>query len=92
MTDPTPRFLMPGDTHRELGTTDVLSVIASTWYIDDPGRTPEILVLFLRPDQPYYEVAHLEARAGSWHIFSSKRFDNIGPAVVDGYAQEGGDW
>lgn len=90
-------FPMPGEQF------DGRTVIASTWLRDGfttgereylPPNAPEFLalVLLLNAGPPYYTVAQLQSDGGAWTIAASEDFPNINPAVIDGYAQWGGDY
>lgn len=89
-------FPMPGEQF------DNRIVIASTWLRDGwtegerqhlPPNAPEYLalVLLLNAGPPYYTVAQLASDGEPWTIAASEDFMNINFAVVDGYAQWGGD-
>lgn len=82
-------------------------VIASVWGRDgfsDSEREdalwkgePEFLatLLMLNSAAPYYTVAQIKSQDGlfdPWSITASEDFPNINPAVIDGYAQWGGDY
>lgn len=78
-------------------------VIASTWlrdgWTENEAATfgvnePEFLalVLLLKDAPPYYTVAQIKSDGGAWKVAASEDFSNINPAVIDGYAQEGGDY
>lgn len=70
---------------------DDTTVIASVWTCDTEGEETALVVLLNRRP-PYYRVAHLAPVEGrGWGVLSSDDYMNINSAVIDGYAQEGGD-
>lgn len=79
------RFPLPG--------TQLLdrTVVASCPYIDDDDREPEVLVLLLNKESPFFKVAHVQYLLDPPVLVASEDHFNIVPAV-EAYQQWGGDY
>lgn len=85
----------PAPNDRLLGRT----VVATCAYIEDDQREPEMLVLLLNAQPPYFTVAHAQWALDPPVIVASENHSNIVPAVngdtfpdKPGYVDMGGDY
>lgn len=65
-------------------------VVASVWMRDEEPPITALLML-LRPQPPYYEIADIEWVDGAWSVYNRIQQPNINPAT-ETFAQQGGDY